>query len=221
MSRFTYSVGWNDEDAAFRAAAWERNSRLALKGKRGRRALAELRDALLALPGKRLIDSALCTIGGVDKRLPAMTDAEMAAKEARVAALGPYRGLGPDWPRRYAEMGRRGREVEREKLAEIVGREGEGVCAIGAYLWHRKVKAGMDPAEAFDALPTVFGSEDEGDPLEETAALGRDAGLTFTLAWELAYRNDETYRDKTPEERYTAFLAWIEAELAEAAGSLS
>lgn len=221
MSRFTYSVGWNDEDAAFRAAAWERNSRLALKGKRGRRALAELRDALLALPGKRLIDSALCTIGGVDKRLPAMTDAEMAAKEARVAALGPYRGLGPDWPRRYAEMDRRGREVEREKLAEIVGREGEGVCAIGAYLWHRKVKAGMDPAEAFDALPTVFGSEDEGDPLEETAALGRDAGLTFTLAWELAYRNDETYRDKTPEERYTAFPAWIEAELAEAAGSLS
>lgn len=29
----------------------------------------------------------------------------------------------------------------------------------------------------------------------------------------LAYRNDETYGTLTPEERYTAFLAWISAEL--------
>jgi hypothetical protein len=50
--------------------------------------------------------------------------------------------------------------------------------------------------------------------LSQTAGLGQQAGLTYTLAWELAYRNDETYERMTPEERYTAFLAWIDRELA-------
>ena len=36
--------------------------------------------------------------------------------------------------------------------------------------------------------------------------------MAFTLAWELAYRNDETFRDKTPEERHAAFVAWIDGE---------
>lgn len=38
--------------------------------------------------------------------------------------------------------------------------------------------------------------------------------MAFTLAWELAYRNDETFRDKTPEERHAAFVAWIDEQLA-------
>jgi len=44
--------------------------------------------------------------------------------------------------------------------------------------------------------------------------VGEGAGMTFTLAWELAYRNDETYRALTPEERWERFVGWIDTELA-------
>ena len=216
MSR--YSDYDNDgEYAVLDYGRWERNARAALKGRRGRKALAEIREALLALPDKRLIDSAVCTVGGTDRRVPSMTDAEFDALVAQTAENSAYAAVNPDWPRQYAEMSRKGREEERERFARIVEREGEGVCAIGAYLWHQKVKAGMDPAQAFAAVPSVFdGEEDIGDALNETAKLGEAAGLAYTLAWELAYRNDETYSGKTPEERYTAFLAWIDAELSNA-----
>lgn len=60
--------------------------------------------------------------------------------------------------------------------------------------------------------------DEDSDGLAETARLAeQDAGLTFTLAWELAYRNDKTFSKLTSLERYTAFLAWIDAELAEGA----
>jgi len=77
----------------------------------------------------------------------------------------------------------------------------------------------MDPDEAFASLPTL-GSHENGDPLEATARLAeKDAGLAFTLAWNLAYKNDETFGRMTPEERYTAFLAWIDGELAGPGGT--
>lgn len=213
MSRFTDNWDGDYEYAALDQGRWEHNLRAALRGRRGRRALAELREALLALPEHRLIAGALCTVGGVDKRLPALTDEDVAAKEAEVAALTAGSDLHtPDWPRRVAGWAREGREEDREKLAGVIGSTGEGVCAIGAYLWHRRVKGGMNPAQAFDSLPTVFGGEEdgEGDPLQETADLGKDAGLTFTLAWELAFMNDETFSRMTPEERWTAFIEWID-----------
>lgn len=85
------------------------------------------------------------------------------------------------------------------------------MCAIGALLWHRRVKAGMDPAEAFDSLPTQLDSDYD---LHDTAQLAvRDAGIAYPMAWMLAYRNDEMNDSCTPEERYTAFLEWIDAEL--------
>ncbi len=169
-----------DCDTAVPPEFWEANVRRALKGRRGRKALAELRDALMALPEHRLIEGALCTAGAQD-RMAQLTD-------------GPW-----------------GRNWAREELAEHVTSQGEGVCAIGAYLWYRKVKGGEDPAEAFASLPTLL--DTDSDPVE-TALLGKKAGLTFTLAWELASRNDETYDALTPEERWTAFVAWINKELA-------
>ena len=41
-----------------------------------------------------------------------------------------------------------------------------------------------------------------------------DAGLVYSLASNIAYKNDETFSRKTPEERWTAFVAWIDQELA-------
>lgn len=198
MSRFTEG-DYDDETWALDMGRWERNSRAALKSKRGRKALAEIREALLALPEKRLIEGALCTVGGAE-RIPEVTEAEVDRYSTPL-----YRAT---WVREECEDLRR-------QVAESTGRQGAGVCVNGALLWHRLVKDGMSPDEAFAALPTVI-SADDGDPLAETAHIAeKDAGIAFTLAWNLAYRNDETYRDKTPEERYAAFLAWIEAELAE------
>lgn len=158
------------------SALWLANAERALKGKRGRQALRDLREALLALPEKKLIEGALCTVNP-EKRL---------------------QGIPEDsWHHR--------------ELAEAFEDKGEGVCAIGALLWHRKVKAGADPAEAFDSLPTL---EDANHGLDDTAHLAaREAGLVYSLASNIAFKNDETYRRMTPEGRYTAFLAWIDAEL--------
>ena len=175
MSRFNEYDG--DEDFPNAWALWEKRAQLALEGKRGRKALADLREALLALPEKRLIARALCTVG-----LP-----------AKVAAL-PLDDYG------------------RRDLLILDADEGEGVCAIGAYVWHQKVKAGMTPDEAFAALPMV--ADFDGDADYETARIGRDAGLTYTLAWELAARNDETNAHLTPAERYDEFLRWIDQQLA-------
>ena len=207
---------WDDdaEDPGERTRRWLEAYAAALASDQGRAVLAAMKEALLALPEKRLIGSAVCTVGGTDSRIPAMTDEEFAARRDS-AILSRATIRDPEWPRKWAEMLRECNEEEREKLGAVIAAEGEGVCGIGAYLWHQKVKAGMDPAEAFAAIPTVFdGSEDSSDPLEDTARLGEQAGIAYELAWELAYRNDETYERMTPEERYTAFLAWIDAELA-------
>lgn len=214
MSRF---VDHSDDDSAEMVLAqgrWEQNACATLKGKRGRKALAEIREALLALPDKRLIEGALCTVGGPE-RVPEVTDAEVAEYHARLqaAALGAYPSAVREEAARWM---REDRASERKAIERSARDQGCGVCVNGALLWHRLVKGGMTPDEAFAALPAVV-TADSGDPLEETARVTeKDAGLAYTLAWELAYRNDETYGRMTPEERYTAFLAWINAELGDA-----
>lgn len=156
---------------------WQANLERALKGKRGRKVLADLREALMALPQPRLIERAMCTIGA-----------------ARRAAGYPEKWL-------------------RGGFMEDVAAQGEGVCAGGAYLWYQRVKAGVDPAEAFDSLPTLSDLENE-DTGHATAAALNDAGVVYCLASALAYRNDETFEGMTPEERWTAFVAWIDQQLA-------
>jgi hypothetical protein len=141
MSR--YEEG--DPDYPNAGDLWDHNLRLALFGRRGQRALADLKAALLALPQKRLIDDKL--------------------------------------------------QCNRE------------VCAVGAYVWWQKVKAGMDPIAAFDAIPEMSG---EDETVDWVAA---EAGLSRTLIWDLLYRNDDPYARLTPEERYTKFLAWIDENL--------
>jgi hypothetical protein len=199
MSRFVEYDDDGEENWALDRGRWERNSRAALKGRRGRQALRELREALTALPEHRLIEGAVCTVDAARRRAVL---AEAARRQWETLDLR-WRPAQP-WT------------DEADELDRLVGRDGEGVCAVGALLWYRAVKAGMDPAEAFAGLPDVAG--DGSDGLDETAELARQrAGLTYTLAWNLAFRNDETCRRMTPEERHAAFLAWIDQELAGAA----
>lgn len=221
MSRFSdYDDDYSPE-AILARGRWYNNARRALKGKRGRQALRDLRAALLALPEPRLISSAVCTVGGSGRVRDAAPE-EIEERVTRGRAMYAEAGADPgdDYADECARWMRQEREEEREALAGLVESDGEGVCAIGAYLWHRKVKGGLDPAEAFASLPTVAG-EDGSDTADETAGLGQEAGLTYTLAWVLASKNDQTFESKTPEERYTAFLAWIDAELAEPAAVAS
>jgi hypothetical protein len=204
------------EFAVLDQGRWQNNARRALKSPRGRKALAAIRDALLALPGQRLIHGALCTVGGPE-RVAEVTDTEI---DAHVAELQAKLGRIPSYYTRdrIAELMRRDRDEERAAIEETIGLLGQGcgVCALGALLWHLRVKQGLTPDEAFAALPTVAGGED-CDPLSATAELAaRDAGIAYTLATELGFRNDETYGRMTPEERYTAFLGWIDAELGDA-----
>lgn len=201
MSRFSdYDDYEGEPEQILAAGRWERNARAALKGKRGRKALKELREALMALPEHKLIEGAACTVGAAKRKAALLAEAERekAFLDGQFAAR-----YGP------SEL-----DTEHaEELDRLVERDGEGVCAIAAFAWHKRVKAGADPAEAFDALPLVLGAGGS-DPSVETADLGVEAGLTFTLAYELAYRNDETYSALTPEQRWTHFVAWIDAELA-------
>lgn len=173
MSRYYDGDDYPDYNNAFEL--WQANLKRALTGKRGRRALTELREALLALPEAKLIDSALCTV----------------TPDKRAAAMDKW--SAPDF-------------------RDDVERQGEGVCAVGAYLWHRKVKAGADPVEAFDSLPTYF--EQEDDNLHRTADLAkREAGMAYTLASHLAYLNDETFGSLTPQERHARYIEWIDEQL--------
>jgi hypothetical protein len=199
VSRFSDYDDYDDyETWALNRGRWEHNSRVALKGKRGRQALRDLREALMALPEHKLIEGAMCTVG---------------AGKRKAALVAGAQSQPTPW--------------EQVAAAEAIGdldrhleQDGEGVCGIGAYVWYQKVKAGMDPQEAFDSLPSVLDGED-GDSLDWTARLGEEAGLTFTLAWNLAYRNDQTYQysdDKrrvrmTPEQRWEHFIRWIDKEL--------
>lgn len=198
MSRYSdYDDYEGEPEQILAMGRWEHNARVALKGRRGRKALADLREALMALPEHRLIEGAVCTVGAAGRR-EAIYGREMAEWES----------MPPEWKPSKPWLD------ETEKFDDQAKRNGEGVCAVGAIAWYRKVKAGMDPAEAFAGLPDLA---DEGaDALTKTANLGESAGLTYTLAWELAYRNDETYAQKTPEERWSAFVAWIDRELAAA-----
>jgi hypothetical protein len=221
MSRF-HDYDSDDEFAFLDYGRWQRNARAVLKSKRGRKALAELREALMALPEHRLIANAFCTVGGAAQRMPDLAEIDVARHRQDM-----YNALKDHQPpeeaaeraREFATRMRRTREQERADLAVIIEPQGEGVCVNAAYAWYRKVKEGMDPAEAFGSLPTIYEGDPDssGDEIGDTAAEGEKAGLTFTLAWELAYRNDETYRAMTPEKRWEAFIEWIDRELAEPA----
>jgi len=188
MSRFVEGDG--EELYPNQWLMFEHNVRQALKGRRGRRALAELREALLHLPQPRLIRDALCTVNA-EKRRP-------------VVAEG-----GSELDRELAEW-------ERESFERLI-EQGEGVCAVGAYVWWQRVKGGMEPQAAFDSLDTLADYDDSVNPMEDTIDYGKEAGLAGPLAYELFSRNDEWFDAMTPEERHAAFLAWIDAELGVAA----
>ncbi len=74
--------------------------------------------------------------------------------------------------------------------------EDGGVCAIGAYAWHK----GLD-LQKFD-------------PEDETDSVGIEAGMPSLVAWKVVEMNDiELDSHFTPEERYTKMLEWVNGQI--------
>jgi hypothetical protein len=186
----------HDEYDPLAEGRWFANLRRAIRGQRGQRALRDLREALLALPDRRLIagdfatpQGEVCTVGCVVayKRAQAKgVSIPEAAKELAAEDPDPWDGfeLNP-------ETGKYERQAEIMRYDSEVGR----MVGTGQFeteeRWH------------------------DDDPADYTATRGeRDAGMAYTLAWHLGWKNDEDWRHLTPEQRWDACLKWVESKLA-------
>lgn len=170
-------------------ALWQNSIKQALRGKRGLQALIDLREALLALPEKKLIDRAFCTV---------------AVKVPDALPVVPQWSPEVNFTTWYDDR----QTVEK---AELISEVGRGVCAVGAYVWWKRVKSGEDPQAVFESMPML---PDTDSDMWETVSAGRDAGLGVALSWEFAYQNDETFGGLSPEERYVQYLAWLDEQIA-------
>lgn len=94
--------------------------------------------------------------------------------------------------------------VKRIQKDVFVEPSGE-TCAIGALMLHRKVAAGMPREQAVAECAALR-------PLD-TEEHGVSLGLPRLVAWSVAVENDEEWRFRTPEERYSYMLEWIRKEI--------
>jgi hypothetical protein len=212
MSRY-YDYEGEEEfpgQAALQQANWDR----ALKGKNGRRFLALLREALMALPEHRLIEGALCTVGAGERRARIVAEEDAAAAEHNRKRHQWY-AANPRYGTEPAEPIMPDYELA-DALAAKTDEQGEGVCANGALMWYLNVQGGMDSAEAFAALPMLLDADRDTDQLHETAILAAaaDGKVATSVAWDVAFANDEWFKAKTPEERWEAMIEWIDRKLA-------
>jgi hypothetical protein len=130
---------------------------------------------------------------------------------------------------RRATFSRRGQAVLREMEAALVALpepkliegllcDGTGVCAVGAIAAYRKVQGGMTWDEAFKALDESGegdpGDDDYGGSIDDTARFAeRQIKMAFSLAWEIAFTNDEHLRRVSPEYRHERMLVWVRARI--------
>lgn len=174
-------------------AFWRANAERALKGKRGRKALADLREALMALPERRLIANAFSTVAveTVDTSAPV-----------------------PKWGEPGFDFTTYRTHQDAQERNTLLAEQGHGVCSVAAYVWHQKVKAGADPQEALKELPLL--PDYDGDGSWHTEQQGVAAGLTKYVAWTLMQRNDDHLDHLTPEGRWQAVVDWIDEQLGQA-----
>lgn len=167
---------------------WWNSIRLALSGKRGQRALAELEQALIDLPQPRLVRGHLAANGEVCAVGALVTRRRVANGEKLDAILADLEGRIPP----ECECGH-------PKSAH----DEDGHCTWRSFNSERGC---WDDCQSF----RISEYQSECDGADETARAGVEIGLTYALAWRLAYLNDEDGRDdETPEQRYERVLAWV------------
>jgi hypothetical protein len=177
---------------------WHANLQRAIKGKRGQRDLRTLEAALLALPAHRLIEGYIargdevCAVGAfaLQRRVEKGEDREAVLAELREATTV------------YCN---RCSHPEHDHHAHESGCEG---CARQAKL---SIEAGRPVAGWNQPHDFEYGyTEDDGD---ETARVGKRAGMTYVLAWRIGQLNDEDFARLSPEDRYVEVLAWVRAHI--------
>lgn len=159
---------------------WETVVSNSLGGRKGQEALAAMETALLALPEPVLVHGHL-------------------ALDGKVCAIGAFVAH-----HRAQEQG--------VDIATVIDAMGAGVqcwCGHGRDVHAEGKCAGT---RSWDGKPCTC---DEYDPSGnesdyETVLAGKTAGLSHTIAWHLAYLNDEQFDAGTPAERYEKMLAWVQ-----------
>lgn len=205
MSRF----GEGEEQFAGQYDLWQANAKRAIAGRRGQQALRDLEAALLELPSKRLIAGRLAHHGEVCA-IGALVAHRRAAKgEDRDVVLTELAGQIPV----RCECGHS--ELDHVDLTgHCAGCDG----ARERFRTHA-LEAGREPDE--DLLSRRYSCEafidgeydDDGDGDWATVEAAKAVGVTYVLAWELAFANDERYSGLTPEQRYERTLAWVRDHL--------
>lgn len=176
MSRFDNEGDYED------GIPWERWEQIvsnALGGKRGQAALAEIEEALVALPVPQLIEGHLatkdsvCTIGALVAHKRAKRDGVSIAEAIEaIAVVKPcFCGHGHDFHT-----------------------DGEGACSA------KRFDGSTCYCDEF---------EQDTEDAHDTAEAGRAEGLAWSVAWHLAYLNDKQMSGLAPEERYQKMLAWV------------
>lgn len=187
MSRFSDS-GYEYDGPAITWEMWERNVRLALGSTRGQAALAQVEEALLALPAPRLVRGHLvakdqvCTVGALLVHRRATE--EHRTTEEIIALLSA--------------------DVYCTCTHDRTAHPADGPCTA---TWQSYAPG--RPTVACECSAYEVDDDDENGGLADTKGAGVAMGLTPTLAEHLAYLNDEEFRSCTPEERYARVLAWV------------
>lgn len=182
MSRFD----WDGDGPEYNNAGdlWWANIERALSGRRGQSALADLEEALLALPEPVLIEGHLAEAGQV----------------CAVGALIAHK-----------------RVLKGDKLADVLAElEGNASCTCGHGRESHEHGTGSCSAQRSYSDNSCWcegwdreTDEDEYGSGYVTANAGVSVGLTYALAWRLAYLNDEDCAGLAPPERYQRVLAWV------------
>lgn len=130
---------------------------------------------------------------------------------------------------RNALRGRKGQAVLRELREALLAlsasrllkgyfcHDGE-VCALGALAKYRLERGQAIPATFGRAQYTRLEEIERAEDVEDeytTMYLGEKMGLKKTLAWAVAWENDEGGWDSdTPEQRYQRMSRWVEGQIA-------
>ena len=174
MSRFDY-----DDGEGMPWGLWKSAISNALAGRRGQKALADMEEALLALPKPSLIegylvhDGQVCAVGALVAHQQAKEQGIDIAAVIEAMDTGLACGCGHNRAA-HRDDGCIGKSDWRPR----------GACSCTGY------------------------EPDFEDP-EQTAQAGERVGLRYSVAWHLAWLNDEEFRDLSPEERFIRMLAWV------------
>jgi hypothetical protein len=182
---------YSDNEDGIPWGMWEAIVGRALAGRRGQAAMAAMEAALLQLPAPRLAhghlaaDGTVCAVGALVAQARAAAQGVPLAEvvEAMNADVRCYCGHGRAQHAGGRCMAARWRPYSTRRGEPLYGCSER--CYCGEY-------------------------EREMENLDSTSEVGMaEAGLGRTVAWHLAYLNDEQFHGATPEERYVLFLQYV------------